>query len=164
MISWECERPIVHATLELPASPDWVWTQWTTADGIRSFFAPQCRVDLRVGGSYEILFLPDAPVGSRGSEGCSVLTIAEPSLFAFTWNNPPRFVDIRAQHTVVQIGITAAAGGGSLVQLWHSGFGRGGSWEAAIRYFASAWPDVVLPRLRRRFEHGPLDWDDPWRP
>ena len=164
MITWESGRPIIHAVLELPASSDWVWSQWTTADGIRSFFAPQCRVDLRVGGSYEILFVPAAPEGSQGSEGCVVLATVEPSMLAFTWNNPPHLVDIRHQHTVVQIEITATAVGGSRLQLWHSGFGRGGNWEQALSYFASAWPDVVLPRLRRRFEHGPIDWDAPWRP
>ena len=29
----------------------------------------------------------------------------------------------------------------------------------AFEYFERAWGQVVLPRLRYRFERGPIDWD-----
>ena len=32
---------------------------------------------------------------------------------------------------------------------------------AANEYFQQAWLDVVLPRLRYRFEVGPIEWQNP---
>ncbi len=48
-----------------------VWETWTTEEGIRSFFAPACNVDLRVDSPFEALFDPEAAPGKRGAEGCS---------------------------------------------------------------------------------------------
>jgi len=47
------------------------------------------------------------------------------------------------------------------VALVHDGWGEGGEWDAAFAYFERAWPRVVLPRLRYRFEYGPIDWAHP---
>jgi hypothetical protein len=47
--------------------------------------------------------------------------------------------------------------------LRHDGWGEGGEWDTAFAYFSRAWTDVVLPRLKHRFEQGPMDWSDPPR-
>jgi hypothetical protein len=47
------------------------------------------------------------------------------------------------------------------VTLRHDGWGEGGEWEEAYRYFKRAWLEVVLPRLKYRFEIGPIDWSEP---
>ena len=41
--------------------------------------------------------------------------------------------------------------------LWISPVVKNVEWDAGFAYFERAW-DVVCERLRRRFEHGPLDW------
>jgi len=33
-----------------------VWNAWTTEEGVKSFFAPACNIDLKVGRAYEMLF------------------------------------------------------------------------------------------------------------
>ena len=46
------------------------------------------------------------------------------------------------------------------VELRHSLWGDGQNWTDVREYFAGAWP-VVLKRLQYRFDHGPIDWDNP---
>jgi hypothetical protein len=58
-----------HGVREVNAPIEKAWGAWTTPDGIKTFFAPDCKVDLRVDGAYEIYFLPEAKPGERGSEG-----------------------------------------------------------------------------------------------
>lgn len=67
MESNDTERAI-RGEVIVPAGLDEVWNAWTTEDGIRSFFAPDVRVRLEVGGPYEIYFDPQAEPGRRGAE------------------------------------------------------------------------------------------------
>jgi uncharacterized protein YndB with AHSA1/START domain len=57
----------------VPAPIEQVWGVWTTVEGITSFFAPAARLEFRIGGAFEMLFLLDAEPGEQGSEGCHVL-------------------------------------------------------------------------------------------
>lgn len=43
------------------------------------------------------------------------------------------------------------------------GWGEGPDWDKALAYFEAAW-DVVLGRLKLRFETGPIDWSNPPSP
>lgn len=62
------ERTICgEVTVDAPVSD--VWEAWTTREGVASFFAPDCRIELEVGGAYEMYFIPDAEPGQRGGEG-----------------------------------------------------------------------------------------------
>ena len=55
---------------EVAASPVEVWSAWTSNDGIASWWGPAAsNIELRIGGSYEILFSLDPQEGERGSEG-----------------------------------------------------------------------------------------------
>src|SRR5512136_1989706 len=71
-------RPMKDRLLEkevLARAPaEEVWRAWTTLDGIRQFFAPDARLEIRPNGPYEILFDLDAPPGRQGAEGCKVLS------------------------------------------------------------------------------------------
>jgi uncharacterized protein YndB with AHSA1/START domain len=51
------------------ASIDRVWEAWTTVEGVKSFFAPDPTVDLKIGGSYEMYFDLKAAAGFKGGEG-----------------------------------------------------------------------------------------------
>jgi uncharacterized protein YndB with AHSA1/START domain len=143
----------------IPAEIQAVWQAWTTEEGARSFFAPQCRIDLRPGGAYEMYFDLEAPAGLRGGEGCVVLAADEPNLLSFTWNAPPELPRIREQHTHVSVYFTALEGKRTCVTLIHDGWGWGKDWERAREYFIRAWGQVVLPRLKKRFIIGPIDWE-----
>jgi uncharacterized protein YndB with AHSA1/START domain len=137
-----------------------VWDAWTTEAGITSFFAPECNIDLRPDGAYEIFFNPDAPPGERGGEGLRILSVQPLKMFSFTWNAPPTLPEVRGQRTHVILRFHQEDDA-VRVTLVHDGWGTGGEWDKAYEYFQAAWSEVVLPRLRYRFEHGPIDWDDP---
>ncbi len=152
-------RSIV-ADVVVEASVDEVWDAWTTPDGIRSFFAPDCNVEPRVGGLYEIFFAPDAEAGAKGADGMRVLAFEPGCMFAFTWNAPLTMPNVREQRTSVVLRFGRTDAGGTRLNLTHSGWGEGEEWDRAFDYFTKAW-DVVLIRLAHRFSVGPVDWNDP---
>jgi uncharacterized protein YndB with AHSA1/START domain len=142
----------------LPASIHTVWQTLTTEAGARTFFAPDCRIDLRVGGAYEMYFDLDAPPGSRGGEGCIVLALEEPFILSLTWNAPPEIPSIRVQRTHVTIGLELLQNQQTRITLIHDGWGTSEDWIATRNYFQRAWGQVVIPRLKQRFLVGPHQW------
>ena len=153
----------VHKEIFVDAVPESVWAAWTTPEGVRSFFAPECNVKLEANAPYEILFFPDAEPGSRGAEDCTVLAYQPNRMFAFTWSAPPQYPDIRKQRTAVVMRFYPAPGGKTRVTLTQTGWGEGGNWDRTYEYFTEAW-DRVLFRLKVRFEKGAVDWSDPPHP
>lgn len=154
------ERKIV-GQVTVPAGLAEVWAAWTTEAGVKSFFAPDCRIELEPDGPYEIYFNPDAPAGERGGEGLRVLAVQPHKMFSFTWNAPPTLPDVRGQRTHVIVRFYEDGAGSTRVTLRHDGWGEGGQWDEAFLYFDGAWNKVVLPRLVYRFENGPVDWANP---
>jgi len=74
------------------AGPGDVWAAWTSSEGIASWWnPPETRIDLRIGGPFELLFAMDQPEGRRGSEGCQYLAYVPGEMVAFAWNAPPHF-------------------------------------------------------------------------
>ena len=66
--------PQVHAAeraldkeVVLNATLAQAWDAWTTREGITSFFAPDARIEPRVGGAFQVYIDPGAPAGSKGS-------------------------------------------------------------------------------------------------
>ena len=159
----EHERAVT-AQIDVPASLDDVWEAWTTVAGARTFFAPASRIDLRPGGAYEMLFNLDAEPGLQGGEGNRLLAIQPGKLLSFSWNAPPELPTVRDQRTHVVLRFAALGSQVTRVSLRHDGWGAGGEWDRAFEYFERAWTQVVLPRLRYRFEHGPIDWDQRLEP
>ena len=88
---------LVHADLKL------VWDAWSTEAGVKSFFAPACKINLKPGGAYEMYFVTESPPGSRGGEGYTVIAIQPMEMLAFTWNAPPSLPTIRSHFTHVVI-------------------------------------------------------------
>jgi uncharacterized protein YndB with AHSA1/START domain len=141
----------------VPATMEDVWHAWTTTEGTKTFFSPQTHVKLTVGGPYEIRFNLDAPAGSQGSEGCTVLSYLPLEMLSFSWNAPPEFGELRGQHTMVVLRFEEVEPGKVKVVLWHHGWGKGDDWEKLYDYFDKAW-SYVLGNLKKRFVAGPIDW------
>jgi uncharacterized protein YndB with AHSA1/START domain len=152
---------IIQLSVEIEAHIEAVWAAWTTPDGIKSFFSRYCNVDLHPDGRYEILFSLDAPEGQRGSEACRILALQPPGMLSFTWNAPPHLAEVRGQYTHVVVRLQPIGPERTKVTLTHDGWGEGAQWDEAFHYFEHAWGDVVLARLKYRFAHGPVDWDNP---
>lgn len=151
-------KPIkLSALIQAPLSD--VWQAWTTEDGARTFFAPECRIEYRVGGAYEMYFDLNAPAGQRGGEGCQILALEELSLLSFTWNAPPEFPSVRFQRTHVMVYFTSMEKNQTGITLIHDGWGKGEDWQKTREYFVHAWGKVVIPRLKTRFTSGPILWN-----
>lgn len=150
----------IVATVNLPTAIDSAWEAWTTPEGIKSFFAPDCNIEMCVGGLYEIFFNLNAPPGDRGAEGMHILALQPGVMLSFTWNAPPELGKIRGELTHVTVRFHETSKVETEVQLTHDGFGEGEEWELARRYFQRAWKKVVLRRLKYRFLQGPVDWNN----
>lgn len=142
----------------LDAPVETVWKLWTTEEGVRSFFAPGCRIEPRVDGLYEIWFNPSAPPGERGGDGMRILAFEPPRRVSFTWNAPLSQPVVRAQRSVVDVRLFPEGEKKTRLLFTHGGWGDGPEWDAAYAYFDKAWGGFVLPNLVWRVAHGPIDW------
>jgi uncharacterized protein YndB with AHSA1/START domain len=149
-------EPVVLSA-EIKASQTELWQSLTTPTGVRTFFAASAKVEPRVGGAYEMYFLPDNLPGLRGGEGVRILAMEAPHRFLITWNAPPAYGALRAQQTVVEFELEPVRAGTTRITLTHSGWGRTQGWQQVRDYFASAWK-TILGRLQYRFDKGPVDW------
>jgi Activator of Hsp90 ATPase homolog 1-like protein len=81
-------------------------------------------------------------------------------MISFDWNSPPFLPEARRQRTFVVVRFAAVDDKSTRVSLHHTGWGDGGEWDKSHAYFDRAWGQV-LGSLKKRFEHGPMDWA-PW--
>ncbi len=119
------DLPPLTASALLNASRKEIWDAWTTPQGIRSFLAPDCKIDLRVRGAYEIYFDPQAAPKDRGSIGSIILAIQPMEILSFSWCNPPSLPKIRWQYTHVSIYIHEINNNQRQVILLQDGWGTG---------------------------------------
>jgi uncharacterized protein YndB with AHSA1/START domain len=145
---------VVAATL------DQVWESWTTREGIVGFFAPDARIEPRVGGAFQIYIDPGAAPGAKGADDMRFLALQPKKMISFDWNAPPSLPEARAQRTFVVVRFAPVDEKTTRVTLHHTGWGEGGEWDKAYAYFDRAWANV-LGNLKKRYEQGPQDWA-PW--
>jgi len=149
----------IRSTVVVPASLDEVWAAWTTAEGVKSFFAPDAKVELRVDGPFEVYINPYGEPGMKGGDGMRFLAIQEKKMITFTWNAPPSLPEVRKQRTYVTVRFKPMGEKATEVTLYHGGWGEGGEWDKAFAYFEKAWTSV-LTSLEARFAKGPMDWTE----
>lgn len=127
-----------------------VWLKWTTEEGMKSFLVENCRIDLQIGGPFELYFLSDAPEGMKGSEGCKILSFIPKKMFSFSWNAPPSIPSIRDLGDVAWVVVEFEEMGPeqTLIRLQHLGFGEGEEWNKTYEYFEEAW-DYVFNALHQ---------------
>ncbi len=155
---------VLTKSVLVDASLEEVWRAWTTLDGIKRFFAPDARLEMRPRGKYEMLFDLEKPEGQKGAEGCTVLSYVPLKMFSFTWGAPPEYPKARkeiAQWVVLFFDETGPKR--TLVRFQEFGWKENKEGERVYEYFDRAW-ELVLARLARSFTHGPIDWKRPWRP
>ncbi len=149
----------IHKKTLVPAPLKEVWDAWTTSEGAETFFAPKAKVKLKYGGAYEMYFDLDQPQGLQGSEGCIVLSFQPREMLSFDWSAPPHIPEVRNKRSFVIVKFAETCDDITEVKIAHLGFGKGKDWDETYRYFERAW-DIVLERLKRRFEKGPIDWTE----
>lgn len=149
-------RPMVYTETYVETDVETVWDDWTTQDGLESFFAPKAIVEGKLGGAYEVWFLPDAPKGQRGAEDGVLLGWQDDSadgtrMIQFTWRMPPYMPEIVDSMTVVQIWMIPTDKDETRVRLFHTGFGDTPKWLEAEQYFETSWR-AVLKQYRQHIE------------
>jgi len=122
------------------ATPEQVWNAWTTREGITSFFAPDAKIEPRVGGAFEIYINPYAEPGMRGADNMRFMALQPPRMLSFDWNAPPHLPEARAQRTFVVVRIQPVNERETRVTLHHTGWGDGGEWDKTYAYFDRAGP------------------------
>jgi len=147
----------IDSEVVVPAKVEAVWNAWTTSEGIRTFFAPDANVQLRVDGPFEIFINPYAQPGLKGADGMKIIGFQENRMLSFTWNSPPHLPEARKQRSVVILRFEPEGESSTRVHLHHVGWGDGGEWDKSFDYFSKAWP-FVLGNLQKRFKEGPIDW------
>jgi uncharacterized protein YndB with AHSA1/START domain len=150
----------LNKEVTVPASIDAVWQAWTTTEGIKSFFAPDARIEARVGGPFEVYMDPKAEPGMRGADDMRVMAVQPKKMISFDWNAPPSLPQARQHRTFVVVRLFPVDANSTRVTLHHTGWGDGGEWDQAYTYFDRVWAGV-LGNLKTRFEKGPRDWA-PW--
>jgi uncharacterized protein YndB with AHSA1/START domain len=149
----------IDLDVQVAAPVEAVWKAWTTTEGIKTFFAPEARVELAVGGPFEIYINPFAPPGLKGADDMRIIGFQENRMLSFTWNAPPSLPEARKQRTIVILRFQSDGANATRVHLHHVGWGDGGEWDKAYDYFARAWPNV-FGNLAKRFATGPIDWTE----
>jgi uncharacterized protein YndB with AHSA1/START domain len=163
-MGYEVTGSKLEKAILVEATPEQVWKAWTTVEGIRAFFGPDARIELRVKGKYEILFDPDEPEGRKGSEGCEILSFVPEQMLSFSWNAPPQFEKSRLEIAQwVVLNFLPVGDRRTLVNLFEFGWKDSDEGKQVYAYFDRAWT-VVLARLAYSFAKGPVDWNDPYRP
>ena len=147
----------IDKQVEVAASLDQAWDAWTTRDGITAFFAPDAKVEPRVGGAFQIYMDPLAQPGMRGADDMRVMAVQPKKMISFDWNAPPHLAQARQQRTFVIVRLEPVGEKLTRISLHHTGWGDGGEWDQTYAYFDRAWGGV-LGNLKKRFETGPVDW------
>jgi uncharacterized protein YndB with AHSA1/START domain len=143
--------PDLVKTIDVPASLDSVWWAWTTVEGITSFFAPRARIDLRIGGAYELYFRDDQPPGSQGSEGVRILSYEPRRMLSFDWRAPPELPGVRQERTWMVIRMDSIGPRLTRVTMTQLGWQTGDEWRRNREFFDRAMEEP-LNNLKRRFE------------
>ncbi len=144
------------------APPAAVFRLWTTPEGVKKFFAPDAKIDPRVGGDYAILFAPkqDPEGNSHGTKGTRILRFKPGTELAFEWitfagdeslgKNAPPFAppaqrNVSPLPTWVEIKFEADPSDSSKTQLKfaHYGFRESELWVQSYQWFGRAWKGVL---------------------
>ena len=122
-----------------------LWTKWTTHDGLTSFFGKDNKIELKIGGAFEIYFLTRNPIGLQGSEGCRILSFLPNRMLSFSWNAPPKFKEVRESEykTWVVIEFKEINNQKTEIKLTHLGWIDGIQWNEVFEYFNDAWESVL---------------------
>ena len=158
--SAQAQERAINERITVKANVDDVWKAWTTTDGIKSFFAPDARIELRVDGPFQVYMNPYAEPGLKGADDMRIIGFQDKKMLSFNWNAPPSLPEARKQRSVVIVRFISRGDAITDETIHHVGWGEGGEWDKAHNYFSKSWPNV-LKNLQKRFDTGPVDWK-PW--
>ncbi|HTN48102.1 MAG TPA: SRPBCC domain-containing protein [Burkholderiaceae bacterium] len=150
---------VIEKSVVVDATVDQAWDSWTTRAGIIAFFAPDAKIEPKVGGAFAIYFDPMAEPGLKGADDMQYMALQPKKMISFDWNAPPSLPEVRGQHTFVTVRFEPVSDKQTRVSIHHTGWGDGGQWDKAYAYFERAWGNI-LANLQKRWASGPVDWTE----
>lgn len=145
---------ILRKEVIVSGSLDDVWKCWTTSEGIAKFFSPESKIELEIGGAFDIYFKgPADETGKRGAEGAKILSYIPNELLVFDWGFPPKVPKLRKSGAKTQVVIRFEDLGDGKVKVKFAqlGWQEGKEWDEGYGYFDQAW-GFVLNNLKAHFE------------
>jgi uncharacterized protein YndB with AHSA1/START domain len=144
------------------ARPSEVFRLWTSAEGVKKFFAPDARIGSAPGEQYQIIFFPskDPEGDSHGTRGAHILKFVPGKELAFEWitfagddllgKNAPPYArpaqrNVTPLPTWVELSFEPIAGQPNQTHLKfaHYGFREGELWAQSYQWFTRAWKGVL---------------------
>jgi len=141
----------IYKEIIIPAQVSQVWNAWTVKEELIKFFAPDAEIDLRIGEKYEMYFLPDNPLGSRGGEENRILSFVPQKMLSFEWNAPPQFPNVHQEKTWCVLFFDKLDLNSTKIRFYQFGWKDGDEWDQVYEYFLDAW-DYVLNNLKKSFK------------
>jgi len=136
----------------VPATVDQVWDAFTTPAGLTAWLAPFAKVELAVGGPWQVSFTADG-----AAAGGNVLLYQPKSLLALSAMAPTQFPTVRRERTTAVFLFDAAGPNATTVRLAQTGWKPGDEWDKAFDYLATGNAQL-LEALYHRFAVGPEAW------
>ncbi|MGH6610223.1 MAG: SRPBCC family protein, partial [Burkholderiaceae bacterium] len=115
----------IDKSIVVPATLEQTWDAWTTREGIIGFFAPDAKIEPKVGGAFEIYINPLAEPGLKGADDMRFMALQPKQMLSFTWNAPPHLSQARQQRTFVVVRFAPVSEKETRVTLHHTGWGEG---------------------------------------
>ncbi|MFD2442510.1 SRPBCC domain-containing protein [Bacillus sp. CGMCC 1.16607] len=140
---------IIHSPLNL------TWYAWTISERVSEWFAPETVVEAKVGGAYELYFIPGNKTGMN-TKGCKITKLIDEKELQFTWKGPDQFEQIMNNEnelTTVTIYFETLDKESTKVTIKHTGFKDDDSWSEAFNWHQMAWSGV-LSSLKSALEKG----------
>ncbi len=110
------------------------WDLLTTPEGLSNWIAPEARVELELGGVYELYFFPDST--DRGMEGTRVLSYVPEEMLSYTGELAGTWVVWRFESLEPEDGRPRT-------RVQFTALGHGEEWEQRSVYFRQATPEVL---------------------
>lgn len=148
-------EPVKRLDFEVivPASQQEVWKAFTTKEGLESWIAPSARVDLSLGGVWEVGYVGAQPGGG------SVLSYVPMEMLSLHAMAPESFPTVRKEGTIAVFFFERVAEKQTRVRLAQVDWKDGEEWDKAFDYLSKG-NAILLNMLFKRFTNGPTDWKE----
>lgn len=83
---------VLHCNFSTTAKVGKVWQAIATPEGLSGWAASEAKVELKIGGAYELYFNPENPAGQRGMEGNVILSFYNDRMISYSGGLPDTWV------------------------------------------------------------------------
>jgi len=134
------EDRVISITTLVPLPGREAFRHFTDPALLERWLAPQAKVEMRIGGGYELFWQPEDPE-NNSTIGCRITALTPDQLVAFQWRSPVQFKPFAngadpLTHVVVTFHEDAQ---GTRIQLIHTGWRSEVRWEDARVWQDRAW-------------------------